>query len=156
MCRRYPRLKATIYDLESPSEFGRQLVAEAGLTDRIRFVTGDVNAVADFGPTVFDVIFCFNLVHHLQPHENVNLIRKAAQALRPQGAFAIWDEFQDESLKEEAFGRLVGLMFLLASGGNTVSFNTVMGWMQNEGISSIKQFRIRSAPGTGLLCGWKH
>ena len=153
MCRRYPGLKAVIYDLEGAAAVGREIVAKEGLSHRIEYVTGDLASVESFGAGDFDAAFCFNLIHHLRPDESRALFRKVSRALRRGGSFVVWEEFRDSELKEDDLARFVGVMFLLASGGDTYSFEQVTGWMKESGFGGIKRFRMKSAPGTGLLWG---
>lgn len=155
MCKRYPRLKATIFDLEGAAEVGREIVAREGLSDRIEYITGDIVAREGFGTQEYDVAFSFNLIHHLKPDENVQMLRKVGRALKTGGSLVLWDEFRDNKLKEDDFARFIGVMFLLASGGDTYSFEEVTGWMQQEGFHKVKRFSMKSAPGTGMLWGKK-
>jgi hypothetical protein len=68
LCRRYPGLTATVLDLPGSAAIGREIIAEAGLSDRVRYQDGDA-AVADLG-TGHDLVLCFNLVHHLRPRRS--------------------------------------------------------------------------------------
>lgn len=151
MCKRYPQLRATILDLEGAATVGRELVAREGLSDRIEYVTGDLVQRDSFGEGEYDVAFSFNLIHHLKDEENVAMLRKLSRALKSGGSLVLWDEFKDKSLKEDDLARFVGVMFLLASGGDSYPFETVIGWLEQEGFKRIKRYTMKSAPGTGLL-----
>lgn len=151
MCKRYPQLRATILDLEGAATVGRELVAREGLSDRIEYVTGDLVQRESFGEGEYDVAFSFNLIHHLKNEENVLMLRKLSRALKPGGSLVLWDEFKDKTLKEDDLARFIGVMFLLASGGDSYPFETVIGWLEQEGFKRIKRYTMKSAPGTGLL-----
>lgn len=79
------------------------------------------------------------------------MLRKLSRALKSGGSLVLWDEFKDKSLKEDDLARFVGVMFLLASGGDSYPFETVIGWLEQEGFKRIKRYTMKSAPGTGLL-----
>lgn len=155
MCQRYPQLTATIFDLDGAAKIGKELVAKAGLSHRIEYVTGDIVARESFGTNDFDAAFSFNLIHHLTPSENGSMMQKVGKALRPDGSLVLWDEFKDDSLKQDDFARFIGVMFLLASGGDTYTYDQATDWMKQQGFHKIKRFDMKSAPGTGMLWGRK-
>lgn len=150
MCQRYPGLRATVLDLEGAARVGQEQVAEAGLSQRIAYQVGDLME-ADLGEARHDVVFAFNLIHHLKPEENQRLLGRIARALRPGGTLVIWDEFRDEALKKSEIARLVGVMFLLASGGDTYSFDQVGSWMRASGLKPGRRHIMLSAPGTAMM-----
>ena len=63
LCLRHPGLTATVLDLPGSAAVGREIIAAAGLTDRVRFRDGDATT-ADLGGG-YDAVLCFNLIHHL-------------------------------------------------------------------------------------------
>ena len=63
LCRRHPGLTATVLDLPGSAAVGREIIAAAGLPDRVLFRDGDATT-ADLGGG-YDAVLCFNLVHHL-------------------------------------------------------------------------------------------
>ena len=65
LCRRHPGLRATIVDLPGSARIGREIVAEAGMADRVHHVEGDMFEADLGGP--HDGALCFNIVHHLSP-----------------------------------------------------------------------------------------
>lgn len=150
MCGRYPRLQSTILDLEGAAQVGRGLIAQQGLSHRIQYRVGDLMEMT-LPEQHYDVIFAFNILHHLSVEQNQLLLQRIKRALKPGAKLWIWDEFRDESLKKSEISRLVGLMFLLASGGDTWSFQQVQGWLQAVGLQGGKPHTMKSAPGTALI-----
>ena len=87
MCRRHPRLRATVIDLPPAAAVGRRIVQHEGYADRVSFREGDVFEVGLGEPA--DVISAFNLIHHLPQARNRELCRIAHASLRPGGCLVI-------------------------------------------------------------------
>ena len=79
LVERYPTLTATVLDLPGSAAIGRELIAAAGLSDRVRFRDGDATT-ADLGRG-YDAVLCFNLVHHLTQEQAAALFLRAGEAL---------------------------------------------------------------------------
>jgi SAM-dependent methyltransferase len=89
MCRRHPRLRATVIDLPPGAAVGRRIVEDEGYADRVSFRHGDIFDVGLGEPA--DVISAFNLIHHLPQQRNRELCRMAHASLRPDGCLVIGD-----------------------------------------------------------------
>lgn len=150
MCGRYKRLNSTILELEGAAQVGKRLIADQGLSHRIRYQVGDLME-AELPSRHYDAIFAFNILHHLSVEQNQTLLRRIKNALKPGGKVWIWDEFRDDSLKKSEIARMVGVMFLLASGGDTWSFAQVQEWLRAAGLQGGKPYTMKSAPGTALI-----
>ena len=109
LCRRHPGLTATVLDLPGSAAVGREIVAAAGMADRVRFRDGDATA-GDLGSgdlgSGYDAVLCFNLVHHLGPDQIPALFGKAREALAPGGTLAVMDVFADPARRASARGEL--------------------------------------------------
>ena len=92
LCRRHPGLTATVLDLPGSVAVGREIVAAAGMADRVRFADGDATA-GDLGSADrdmgYDAVLCFNLVHHLTPAQIAALFGTVHEALAPRGTLAV-------------------------------------------------------------------
>jgi hypothetical protein len=65
LCRRHAQLQATVVDLPGSARVGREIVAAAGMAERVRHIEGDMFAADLEGP--HDGALAFNIVHHLSP-----------------------------------------------------------------------------------------
>ena len=74
-------------DLPPSAAVGREIVAEQGFSERVKFREGDVFELG-LGEEL-DVVSIFNLVHHLPEERNRELCRMAYAALRPGGCLVI-------------------------------------------------------------------
>lgn len=149
LCRQHEGLEATVVDLPPSAAVGREIVAEAGMADRVRHVDGNAFEVDLGGP--YDAALCFNLIHHLSPEENVRLFRRIHDALAPGGVFAVLDLFTSEKGKApDAAGAALGLFFYLTSGTATYSPSQLAKWLDEAGFSAPKRIGIRRNPAQGL------
>jgi SAM-dependent methyltransferase len=149
LCREHDGLEATVVDLPPSAAIGREIVAEAGMSDRVRHVEGDAFEVDLEGP--YDAALCFNLIHHLSPEDNVRLFRRIHDALAPGGVFAVLDLFSSEEGEiPDAAGAALGLFFYLTSGAATYSPSQLATWLDDAGFSAPKKVGIRRNPAQTL------
>ncbi|WP_342032639.1 methyltransferase [Pseudomonas sp. TH05] len=78
-----PALHATVFDWPPTAAVARQLVAEAGLQERVTTMGGDLSRDS-FGEG-YDVIWCSSVVHFVP--DCLDLLRRVLGALRPGGLF---------------------------------------------------------------------
>jgi 2-polyprenyl-3-methyl-5-hydroxy-6-metoxy-1,4-benzoquinol methylase len=150
LCRQHEGLEATVVDLPPSAAVGREIVAEAGMADRVRHIEGDAFEVDLGGP--YDAALCFNLIHHLSPEDNVGLFRRIHDALRPGGVFAVLDLFTSEKGKApDGAGAALGLFFYLTSGAATYSPSQLTAWLDEAGFSTPKRIAIRRNPAQTLF-----
>lgn len=155
MCRRHPALQARVVDLEPAIRIGRELVAEAGLSQRIEFSAGDL-LQAELGQN-HDLAFLFNVVHHLDVATNRAAFRRLHAALAPQGKLIVWESFREEREKQQKdqLGSLLGLFFGLISRRQAYEFEQVAGWARAAGFKTIRRRVLRTAPFAALLVARK-
>ncbi len=145
LCRRHPSLNATVLDLPGSAAAGREIIEEAGMSDRVRYVEGDL-ASADFGGP-YDAALCFNIVHHLTPEQNLALLRRLHAALAPGGTVAVLDLFTQAGEDAQDTAAYLGLFFHLTSGAATYSHDDIRGWLAAAGFERPRKVTIRRIPG---------
>lgn len=142
LCRRHPRLRTTVVDLPGSAAVGRTIVQVHGASHSVTYREGDAR-VCNLG-TGHDLVLCFNLIHHLQPHEITALFRRIHTALRPGGHFALVTMFQE-------FGRRpphanesgLGLLFHLTSNGTLHNHEQLTQWLTDAGFAAPSRMRLR-------------
>jgi SAM-dependent methyltransferase len=145
MCRRHPALHATILDLPASAAVGRRIVEEEGVADRIDFVEGDVFET-ELGEGL-DVVSVFNLVHHLSPEQNVELLRRAREALAPGGAVVVGDSERPKPGETPSeVGALSGLLFYAMSRARTYTLEEIVGWFAEAGLPEPEVHRNERSP----------
>jgi hypothetical protein len=128
-CRKYPGLRAVVMDYAQALHQTAELVKEVGMEDRIVLLEGD------FLRTPFlrgsDGVFLFNIIHGLKEEENVALIGRAIDALKPGGKLFILDQMSQakgSSLLSRFITVTVGMNLLNEIGGTVYSVEQVAGW----------------------------
>lgn len=149
LCRRHPDLVATIVDLPGSARVGREIVAEAGMSDRVRYVEGDMFEAELGGP--HDGGLCFNIVHHLTPEQARSLFSRIAQSLRPGAPLCILELFDRPPGKRPDSGSFLGLFFHLTSGADTYTTDEVSQWLQESGFGRPSRKSLVQLPGLALL-----
>jgi SAM-dependent methyltransferase len=153
LCRRHPGLTATVLDLPGSAAVGREIVAAAGMADRVRFRDGDATA-GDMGGSDlgsgYDAVLCFNLVHHLAPDQIPALFGKARDALAPGGTLAVMDAFADPARRASAAANFLGLFVYLSSGSQVHTPAQLRGWLREAGFGAPRRVRVLRIPGLSL------
>jgi len=89
LVRRWPDLSATVVDIANVCVTGREIVAEAGLGDRIGFYAADFTK--DRIPGGFDAVLECDVAVYSEP-----VLSRVLAALEPAGKFMVIDEFEPE------------------------------------------------------------
>src|SRR5215217_4176142 len=84
--------RATVFDLESTAEIGREMVEREAMSGRIEFRVGDF--LKDDFDTGYAAALYFNILHNFSEKDNRRVLEKAFNALNPGGLLAIWDMFK--------------------------------------------------------------
>ena len=148
LCRRYPRLSATVLDLPGSAAIGREIIATAGMADRVRHRDGD--ATTDDLGSGYDAVLCFNLVHHLTEDQVVSLFGKIRAALAPGGTLAVMDAFADPARRGSAAANFLGLFVYLSSGSRVHTPAQLCGWLHEAGFGAPRRSRVLRIPGQAL------
>jgi hypothetical protein len=151
LCRRHPELSATVVDLSGSARIGREIVAEAGMGERVSYVEGDMFEADFCGP--HDGALCFNIIHHLTPERARELFGRVREALRPGAPLCVLDLYKRPSGERPDSSALLGLFFHLTSGADTYSAGEVSQWFRDTGFAEPKRITFRRIPGLALLRG---
>jgi SAM-dependent methyltransferase len=145
MCRRFPRLRATVLDLPASAAVGRGIVAEHGFQERIGFREGD--ALRDPLGEQLDVIAVFNLLHHL-PQDSVRaLLARIHGALRGGGCALIGETERAEPGRQPSLiGAVSGVVYFASSGTRNYSRTELSGWLAEAGFGAIEVHRNERSP----------
>jgi SAM-dependent methyltransferase len=93
---RFPKTTCVGVDIEPQSvEMARKLIRERGLADRCEARLGGVEALGEKG--TFELATSFLVVHEISPPAKPAAFAAIARALRPGGAFLIFDEVYPET-----------------------------------------------------------
>jgi hypothetical protein len=110
---RHQHLAFTTFDLPAVTPHAQKHIDAAGMTNRIKVVSGDF-FVDDFPRA--DVVTMGNILHDWNLERKKLLIRKAYAALAKGGAFVVIENIIDDARRENAFGLLMSLNMLIEFG----------------------------------------
>jgi 2-polyprenyl-3-methyl-5-hydroxy-6-metoxy-1,4-benzoquinol methylase len=145
MCRRHPRLRATVLDLPASAAVGRRIVAEEGLAERIEFREGDA-LTAQLGKGL-DVVSVFNFLHHLPADQARGFVGRARAALGPGGCLVVGEtERTPPGAPATVNGALSGLVYFASSGTRNYTADEVRGWLREAGFASVDVHRNQRSP----------
>jgi SAM-dependent methyltransferase len=155
LCRRYPQLSATVFDLPQALQAARTTIAAENMGDRVSVQAGDFWR-DDLGDG-YDVTLLFNIIHGNLPAKNTELMRKVAGALRPGGLVAILDQLigKVSGATSRAVAALNGLNLFNLAGGQTYGFDEIAGWLTSAGFTNPRRIRLLKSPGSSLVLGTK-
>jgi O-methyltransferase/methyltransferase family protein len=149
LCRRHESLRARIVDLPGSAAVGRDIVAGAGMSERVGYVEGDMFEADLGGP--HDGALCFNIVHHLPPDAARRLFERIAASLHPGAPLCVLDLFDREPGQRPDTSSMLGLFFHLTSGADTYTAAEVSEWMAASGYEAPRRKKIIQLPGLALL-----
>lgn len=147
-CRRHPQLTATIVDMPGALAVGRRTVDTECLSNRITLHEGDWRT-GDFGRD-HDVVLMFNILHGNGAEENEELVRAAADALRPGGTVAVLEALSEVLPQAGSLGeahvRSFSLNLFHTQGGQTYRFADVADWLGKAGFVTPRPHVLPTAP----------
>ncbi len=157
-CRKYPRLQATIMDIQPGIEAGQRTAKYMKMKNRLDFVCADI--VQDDFPALFsepfDVALYFHIAHLLQPEMNQAILTKVVQTLRPGGMLVFVDQVTDQMHGSHLASLMVQFMALtmVTVGGTCYPFQTVKEWLKQAGMEQVRNHRL-ILPGAALITAVK-
>ncbi|HZA52000.1 MAG TPA: methyltransferase [Myxococcaceae bacterium] len=144
LCERHPSLRSLVVDLPGAARAGRRIAEREGYADRVRHLEGDVRS-ADLGRGR-DGVLLFQLMHHLTPDENRNLLAGISNALKPGALVAVLELFAPEGRAEADASTLIGLHYFLTSSASAYTWPQVDGWLRESGFRVERRTPVRRLP----------
>jgi SAM-dependent methyltransferase len=136
LARLHPHLTGVGLDLPPVRPIFETYVAGNGLTDRLRFLAGDV--CTDSLPAS-DVILFGHLLHGLDLEGKQLLLAKAHAALPENGALIVFDMIIDDERRQNSVGLLMSLNMLLeTTGGFDYTGADCLGWVRDAGFREVR------------------
>ncbi len=145
-------IRAVIFDLPTVTPLTRKYVGAGMLSERIRTVDGDYT-VDPIGHG-YDLVFLSAIIHSNSVEINKMLLRKAYDALNPNGQLVIQDHIMSEDRTAPLAGALFSLNMLVGTKeGDTFTELEIRSWMKEAGFKKIQQ--KKNPVGAGLIIGRK-
>lgn len=148
LCKRHEGLKATVLDLPGSARVGREIIAKAGMSDRVEHRDGDMFESELGGP--YDGALLFDIVHHLSAEQLTTVLKRIRAAMKPGGTIAVLDMFRSDAKEQRASAAGLGLFFHLTSGADLPSPNELGVAFREAGFSEPRRTKVRRIPDQGL------
>ncbi len=151
LCRRHPEVTAAIFDLPVALKRARENSRASHMNDRVSLLPGDYRE-DDLG-NGYDVALVYNIIHAHRPEENIQLLKKVAAALTPNGRVVILDQMGDRAFGPvtRAVNSLIALAYFILLGGQTYTYREVEGWLHEAGFALLSRKSLLKAPGTIMI-----
>lgn len=146
-CRRYPLLKATIFDKPIGVQVGKEIIAAEGYGDRISFVEGDF--WLDELNGTYDAILLFNILHANSIDRNVELLKKCKSALTIEGSIIVFDQIDKPvgSYIGKMIAALISLNLYNETGGRVLNKEDITSIIKISDLKVVQTFQLVETPG---------
>jgi hypothetical protein len=137
---RHSHLRFSSFDLPPVAPHAQRHIDAAGMTDRIKVVSGDF--FVDDLPKA-DVVTMGNILHDWNLEKKKILIRKAYAALPQGGAFIAIENLIDDARRENVFGLLMSLNMLIEL-GDAFDYTGAdfRGWCREAGFTRFEVLKL--------------
>jgi 2-polyprenyl-3-methyl-5-hydroxy-6-metoxy-1,4-benzoquinol methylase len=148
LCQRHAGLQATVVDLPGSAQVGSEIIAKAGMSDRVEHRAGDMFDVELGGP--YDGALVFDIIHHLSGEQIVTLLRRVRAVCKPGATLAVLDMFRPDTRRQRPSAAALGLFFHLTSGADLYRPDELAGFLLDAGFDTPKRTKIRRIPDQDL------
>jgi SAM-dependent methyltransferase len=149
LARKYPGLKATVFDLPGPIATARELLAAENALDSVELRAGD--ALTEPLGTDWDGVLMASVVHAFDPKQNQKLFARIHEALTPNGVFLAFDQFLGRGGWRDTVPGLMSLN-LFTVGGRCYHLDDLQAMLRQAG---FRRFAIKPVCGSILVEAWK-
>jgi hypothetical protein len=136
VARAHSHLRGVGFDLAEVGPIFEEFVEAQGLADRVSFQPG--NFFEDPLPQA-DVLVMGHILHDWSLEQKMMLLRKAHDALPPEGALIVYEALIDDERRHNAFGLLMSLNMLIeTTAGFDFTGADCQGWMKEVGFRETR------------------
>ncbi|MFC5180212.1 methyltransferase [Actinomadura harenae] len=150
LCRRYPELTATVFDLPQGCEAAARKVGESGFARRIDIVSGDFLG-DDPLPGGHDAALLSMILHDWNEEHCLDILRKVHEALPPGGLLLVCELFVDDDKSGPAPAALMSLNMLVEGEGRNYTAAECADWLTEVGFAPEPVVRFESPGANGVL-----
>ncbi len=147
-----PSMQVTAMDLPNVIQYTKSHLKREGLLDSINIIEG--NMFKDDIGKEYDVIFLSSVLSYYSIWENIDLIHKIFNSLKPKGCVIIQEAIIDDSRTEPESATVLSLNMLVNTRSGDVFTDSDLWMIMREGwLTNIK--RIDTEFGTSLFIGYR-
>ncbi len=149
--KRWPHLKAVVYDIAPALEIARGKIAEAGVSKRVHTQQGDF--FKEELPKGSDAILLSMILHDWTPEKDLMILQKCYHALPSGGAIIVSELMMDDDKTGPPPAALMSLNMLIETEGRNYTWAEYTQWLEQSGFRNIRRIPIQSPGANGLLIG---
>ncbi|HEY41832.1 MAG TPA: hypothetical protein G4O18_08280 [Dehalococcoidia bacterium] len=154
LVKRYPGLRAIVFDLPQTIEIAKEVIAEFGMSDLIATRAGDYFK-DDFGQGN-DVVLLSAILHSMSPERSRGLLAKAYDSLVSVGDVVVHEGLIDDEGTSPMRAVMFSLNMLVNTGeGQSYSGSEIMGLMEEVGFTNPRVVRLPEPARTSLVIATK-
>jgi hypothetical protein len=154
LVRRYPSLRAIVFDLPDTIARAAPIIEQSGVGDRITIRAG--NYLADEFGGEDDVVLLSAILHSMSPDGCRMLLEKAHRSLVPGGWVVVHEGLIDPDGTSPVRAALFSLNMLVMTGeGQSYSGEDITGFMKDTDFAPIEVKRLPPPAWTSLVIGEK-
>jgi SAM-dependent methyltransferase len=137
LVKRNPTMKLTAIDRPMVLPYVKQIAEAVGVASQVTLQAGDAVSL-DLRSESFDVILFANITDYLSPEQNIGMLRKAYEALAPNGRVILAAPVSDDDRKGPGQVPMAGIDLLLFSPeGDAYTFIEYRGMLETAGFSDV-------------------
>ncbi len=154
LVRRYPGLRAIVFDLPATAEIAGEVIAESGVQNRITFKAGDYFR-DDFGQGN-DVVLLSFVLHLMGPQRCKLLLRKSFDSLTSGGLVVVHEGLIEPHGMSPVWAALFSLNLLVVTGeGRSYSGREISALMRTVGFAEPEVRPLPAPVNTSLVIATK-
>lgn len=154
LCRRYPDLTATVYELPQVADIAAGKVKEADLSDRVETVTGDFFADSAL-PGGHDTILLSMIMHDWAEERCRAILQKCWAALPSGGQVIISELLVNDTRTGPPAAALMSLNMLVETEGRNYTPAEYHSWLRDLGFHDVRTVWFEAAGANGAVIGRK-
>ena len=136
IARHNPEISCTVIDLPGVVAVANELIAEQGLSDRVKTIPGDYHTV--HLPGGHDAAIFFGVLHQESPEAISALLKRVFEALEPGGIVYVMDLMTDATHAAPQFSALFAVnMALTTNHGWVFSDEELRTWLEDAGFRDL-------------------
>ena len=154
LVKRYPGLRAIVFDLPPTVEIAREVIADFGVADLVTTRAGDYFK-DDFGQGN-DVVLLSAILHSMGPERSKGLLQKSFDSLIPGGLVVVHEGLISDDGTSPLRAVLFSLNMLVNTGeGQSYSGAEIMSLMEAVGFIEPRVVHLPEIAGTSLVISVK-
>lgn len=155
LCRRYPHLHATVYDLPFVIKDAQARIARAGLSDRIATAAGDFFADEAL-PRDHDLVLLSMILHGENEARNREILRRCHAALPGGGAILVSELLVNDEKTGPAPAALMNMtMLVMTEGGRNYTAAEYRRMLREAGFARVDSIPLNALGANGIIVGRK-